>query len=206
MPLSPTVDYTNKDFGSLRTALVALARYRLPEWTDQSPADLGSLLVDLFAYMGDVVLYYQDRIASESFLDTAVERRSVLNLLRLIGYELQPPVPASTELTLTFKPPPGGGSTIVTVPAGAQFASRAGPSGAAQTFEYLGEDLTIDLASNLVVARGGKLVYAGLPVLQSRAVPTEIIGSSTGEPNQAFRLSLSPVIPDTLLVEVDEGA
>ena len=49
------------------------------------------LLVDLFAYVGDVIAYYQDRIASESFLDTAVERRSVLNLLRLIGYELAPP-------------------------------------------------------------------------------------------------------------------
>jgi len=52
MPLLPTIDYTNKDFQSLRRAMLELARYRLPEWTDQSPSDLGVLLVDLFAYMG----------------------------------------------------------------------------------------------------------------------------------------------------------
>ncbi|WP_437594139.1 baseplate J/gp47 family protein [Sorangium sp. So ce1000] len=207
MPVTPTIDYTNKDFASLRAAMLALARYRLPEWTDQSPADLGVLLVDLFAYMGDVILYYQDRIANEGFLDTAVERRSVLQLLRLIGYELSTPVPASTELTLTFKPPPQGGSPIVTVPTGAQFSSKAAGGATAQTFEYTGADLTIDLSSNQVAPRpDGKLVYTGLPVRQSRAVPTEIIGSSTGEPNMSFALSTSPVIPSSLVVEVDEGA
>src|SRR5262245_66017259 len=121
MPIVPTIDYTNKDFASLRQAMLELARYRLPEWTDQSPSDLGMLLVDLFAYMGDVVLYYQDRIANESFLDTAVERRSVLDALRLVGYELAPPSAAATALTLFFKPPAAGGSTVVTVPASAKF-------------------------------------------------------------------------------------
>src|SRR5215470_15722953 len=99
MPVAPTIDYTNKDFQSLKRAMIDLARYRLPEWTDQSANDLGAMLVDLFAYMGDVVLYYQDRIANESFLQTAAERRSVLNSLRLIGYELAPPLPAAAELT-----------------------------------------------------------------------------------------------------------
>src|SRR5262245_29045603 len=101
----PAIDYTSKDYASLRRAMLELARYRLPEWTDQSPSDLGALLVDLFAYMGDVILYYQDRIANESFLTTAIERRSVLNALRLIGYELSPPTPATAEITLFFKPP-----------------------------------------------------------------------------------------------------
>ncbi len=207
MPVTPSIDYTNKDFASLRAAMLSLARYRLPEWTDQSPADLGVLLVDLFAYMGDVILYYQDRIANEGFLDTAVERRSVLQLLRLIGYELATPVPASTELSLTFKAPPMVGNPVVKVPAGAQFSSKPPPGGAAQIFEYVGEDLYLDLKSNQVAARpDGKLVYTGLPVLQSTALPTEIIGSSTGEPNLSFPLSTSPVIPSTLIVEVDEGA
>lgn len=56
MAITPTIDYTNKDFQSLRQAMLAVAQYRLPEWTDQSPADLGNLLIDLVAYLGDVVL------------------------------------------------------------------------------------------------------------------------------------------------------
>ena len=87
------IDYTKKDYPSLRDELLALARERLPEWTDHSPNDLGVVLVELFSHLGDIFLYYQDRIANESYLDTAVERLSVINLLRLIGYELRPPQP-----------------------------------------------------------------------------------------------------------------
>lgn len=206
MSSAPAVDYTNKDFASLRQAMLALARYRLPEWTDQSPSDLGILLVDLFAYMGDVVLYYQDRIASESFLQTASERRSVLQMLRLVGYELQPPVAAFASLNLTFKPVPGGGSPVVIIPQGAQFtASVAGAN--PLVFEYLELDLAIDVSSAQVSpGPGGRTVYTGLPVRQSRSVPTEVLGSSTGEANQSFALTQSPLIIESLVVEVNEGA
>lgn len=215
MPLAPAIDYTNKDYASLRQAMLDLARYRLPEWTDQSPSDLGVLLVDLFAYMGDVVLYYQDRIANESFLPTATERRSVLNLLRLIGYELRPAVAATADLTLTFKPVPAGQSSLVTIPQFAQFATKVTNGGGStssaantpQTFEYLGADLTIDLASPQVTpGANGKFIYSGLSVRHSRAVPLEILGSSTGEPNQAFQLASSPLLLESLFVEVNEGA
>lgn len=204
----PAIDYTNKDFASLRQAMLDLARLRLPEWTDQSPSDLGMLLVDLFAYMGDVVLYYQDRIANESFLQTAIERRSVLNALRLIGYELSPPVPASVELTVNFKPPPLGSSPIVTIAQGSQFTSAASNGTGPQVFEYLGPDLTVNLASDQVAPTpdGKKLAYSGLPVLHSSAQPVTVIGSSTGEPNQIFAVPGAPVILDTLVVEVNEGA
>lgn len=208
MATAPTIDYTNKDFQSLRQAMLALAQYRLPEWTDQSPADLGMLLIDVFAYMGDVILYYQDRIANESFLQTAVERRSVLNALSLVGYQLAPPITSSAALTLYFKPPAQGAATIVTVPQGAQFASAPSVTVGAQIFEYLGADLDINLASDQVTrsADGKALVYAGLPVTQSAAQPTTILGSSTGEPNQSFALPSTPVVLDTLVVEVNEGA
>ncbi len=205
MSEAPAIDYTNKDYRSLRQAMLDLARYRLPEWTDQSAADLGSLMVDLFAYVGDVTLYYQDRIANESFLHTAVERRSVLHLLRLLDYQLRPPTAASAELLLTFAAPAGGSSPLVTIPHGAQFATTSAPS--QQMFEYLGPDLVVDLTSDQVEpASPGHVVYRGLPVRHSRRAGIEVLGSSTGEPNQAFRLSQGPLILESLVVEVNEGA
>src|SRR5690242_18686998 len=98
----PRIDYTNKDYASLLAGMLALARERFPDWTDQSPNDLGVMLLELFATMGDSLFYDQDRIAGESFLETAVERRSVVQLLRLIGYELRPPTAASAGLALLF--------------------------------------------------------------------------------------------------------
>ncbi|MFN3241095.1 MAG: baseplate J/gp47 family protein [Planctomycetota bacterium] len=198
------IDYTNKDYSSLRAALLRLARYRLPEWTDHSPADLGVVLVDLFAYMGDVILYYQDRIANESFLATAQERASVMHLLRQIGYEMKRPVPATTELELTFTPP--GGPAVVAIPHGTAFRATQ-PSDARPYFEYMGPDLTVDLNSDQVRPQDGSanVTYA-LPVHQSRTVPTEVLGSSTGEANQRFRLTQAPAILESIAVEVDEGA
>lgn len=206
-PDKPAIDYTDKDFESLRQALIALATYRLPEWTDRSPSDIGMLLVDLFAYVGDVVSYYQDRIASESFLATAVERRSVLHLLRLIGYELAPPVAAGAELTLLFHPPAPGQPTVVTIPQNAEFATTAVESSPSQPFVYLGADRQVDLAGPEVTATpDGKLALPGLPVRHGRPIAGEIVGSSTGEPNQQFRLASAPLVVETLRVEVDEGA
>lgn len=210
MSTPPAIDYTDKDYRSLRQAMLELAAYRLPEWTDRSPADLGMLLVDLFAYMGDVISYYQDRLASEAFLDTATERRSVAHLLRLIGYELAGPTAASVELDLTFEPAGQGKPTTVRIPRQAQFGSRPSPGPAGgdprPTFEYLGPDLDIDLSGPRVVKRGANLVLQRLPARHSRSVNNEVLGSSTGEPNQTFTLAGSPVNLDTLVVTVDEGA
>ena len=205
-PLPPAIDYTNKDYASLRQAMLELARYRLPEWTDLSPSDPGVLLVDLFAYMGDIILYYQDRIASELFLHSAAERRSVLNHLRLIGYELSPAMPASATIALTFNAPAQNDPGKVTVPSGAQFATKANGN-PPQIFEYLGPDLTIDLRSAQVqAAPGNKVTYPSLPLTQSQTVRQVALGSSTGEPNQSFRIAQSPLTPGTILVEVNEGA
>jgi len=93
-------DYTNRDYASLLASMLDLADLKLPEWTDRSENDLGRLLVELFAYVGDELLYYQDRIANEAFLTTAVERRSVIDLLSLIGYTLATPSPASAKLII----------------------------------------------------------------------------------------------------------
>ncbi len=200
---TPHIDYTDKDYNSLRRALLEFAGLRLPEWTDRSQADFGMLMVDMFAYMGDVVLYYQDRIANELFLETATERRNVINLLRLIGYELAAPTPAAADLDLVLQSAAG----VVTIPTGAAFRST-GPS--PQTFEYLEPALAIDTASDQVdpvePIAAGLVRYRGLPVHHGTTIATQAIGSSTGEPNQSFPLAHLGVITDTIFLEVDEGA
>lgn len=195
------IDYTDKDYNALRRAMLDLARYRLPEWTDRSDADLGMLFIDLFAYMGDIILYYQDRIANESFLPTASERRSVMHLLRLIGYELKPPIAAYADLSLTFNAPDPAESGLVVIPYGTPFATKDGIR-----FEYLGPTLEIDVnSSEVIVLADGRRLYEHLPVRHSIRAVDEILGSSNGAPNQAFRLARAPLIPESLSVQVNEG-
>lgn len=199
-----SIDYTSKDYASLRESMLELARYRLPEWTDHSASDLGVLMVDLFAHMGDVLLYYQDRIAAESFLGTASELRSVIELLRLIGYELTPPAASSVALQLTFKAPAAGADPVVTIPTGAQFTTEK--LSEPQTFEYLGPPLAIDRLGSRVVAAGKDQVrYPALPVRHGRRMPVTFVGNATGEPNQRMELPGQPVLPESVEVFVETG-
>ena len=57
--------------------------------TTRDPADPTMALLDAWATLADVLTFYQQRIANEAYLRTATERRSVLELARLVGYTLR---------------------------------------------------------------------------------------------------------------------
>src|SRR5947209_3184182 len=126
-PVLP-IDYTNLGYDSLRQAMLALARVSLPEWTDFSESDLGVLLVELFAYACDITMYYQTRIAGNLFPATSDQPDALVQLLRLIGYELHPPIPATTELRIAFNASDitaavtATPNTPIIVPAGTSFS------------------------------------------------------------------------------------
>src|SRR5687768_3080373 len=94
------IDYMARDYESFRRALIELIPAKIPEWTDRSPANFGIALIELFAYMADILSHYQDRVANESFLATARERRSVIDHLRLIGYDMAPAAASAARLSV----------------------------------------------------------------------------------------------------------
>jgi hypothetical protein len=57
--------------------------YKLRE---RNPADVGIVLVELLAYVGDHLSYYQDALATESYLGTVRKRISVKRHARLLDY------------------------------------------------------------------------------------------------------------------------
>ena len=91
----PVIDYVTKDYTGFRQSMLNQIQLLLPSWTDRSEADFGVVLIELFAYVSDILSYYQDRIANEAYLSTATQRRSVAELLRLIGYQIDPGLAAS---------------------------------------------------------------------------------------------------------------
>src|SRR5262245_54133331 len=69
--------------------------------------DFTIALLDAWATVGDVLTFYQERAANEAYLRTATERFSVLELARLIEYQLRPGVAASTFLAFALETAPG---------------------------------------------------------------------------------------------------
>lgn len=72
----------------------------------RSGGNFAASLADAWAVVGDILTFYQERVANESYLRTATERSSVLELARMIGYELRPGVAAETWLAFTIDDPP----------------------------------------------------------------------------------------------------
>ena len=95
------VDYLARDFFSLRGALLEFAAQRYPEWQDRLEADVGVMLAEVMSAVGDEFAYTQDRVARESALETATQRRSVRRLARLVDYELHDGHGARTWLDVT---------------------------------------------------------------------------------------------------------
>lgn len=185
------VDYMARDYDSLLRSMRELVPYKLPEWTEyESEADFGNVLLQLFAHMGDVLSYYQDRVVNESFLTTAQTRRSIIQHLRLIGYPLATAAPAAAELTLTF---PADCTETVVIRRGDAFATKSTRQSPSVRFEYSAlEPLEIDCAELAVTA--GQKVYRGVRVEEGRLIAGETLGVSDGTPGQRFPLGHGEII------------
>ncbi|MFG2828963.1 putative baseplate assembly protein [Streptomyces sp. NPDC048434] len=83
---APVIDYTARDYDSLRQLVLDRLRLTTPDWVERNPADLGVTLVELLAYTADQISYQQDAVATEAYLDTARRRVSLRRHVRLIDY------------------------------------------------------------------------------------------------------------------------
>lgn len=100
--------------------------------TTRNSSDPAIALLDGWATVGDVLTFYQERIANEGYLRTATERRSVLELARLVGYTLRPGVAATVFLAYTLEDKQ---AEAVEIPIGARSQSIPGPGELPQSFE-----------------------------------------------------------------------
>jgi hypothetical protein len=82
------IDYTSRDFSSIKSSLVGYAkRYYPNSFKDFNEAGFGALVLDSVAYVGDMLSFYLDYQANESFLDSALEYNNVVRLSRQLGYK-----------------------------------------------------------------------------------------------------------------------
>ena len=89
----PVIDYLAKDFDSFRAALLDYSASAYPQWAERDEPDVGVMLAELLAAVGDDLSYYQDRVSLESALATATQQVSAQRLARLVDYE---PAPATS--------------------------------------------------------------------------------------------------------------
>ena len=151
------ISYRVGDYGqfkeSLQAGLSSSAFPKLAALRTRDADDYTLGLLDAVACAADVLTFYQERVANESYLRTATERVSLQEMGKLIGYRLRPGVAAETWLAFALEPPkfpppglaldPGafvtGIPSALTLAAGLKVQSVPGPNEKPQTFETVEE-------------------------------------------------------------------
>jgi predicted phage baseplate assembly protein len=168
-PGQPAIRFRLGTHASFLTDMKARIGGALPALTTRADDDPSIAMMDACATLCDILSFYQERIANEGYLRTALERRSVRSLARAIGYELNPGVAAGAYLAFTIEdpppvppipliagvplpPPPIILPTAVTIPKGTKVQSIPGGGELPQTFETL-EDIEARTGWNAIRPR-----------------------------------------------------
>ena len=94
------IKYTSREFESIKNDLTDHAkRYYADTFKDFNSTSFGSMMLDSVAYVGDILSFYLDYQANESFLDTAIEYDNVLKHGQAMGFKLTHNAASTVKIT-----------------------------------------------------------------------------------------------------------
>jgi Baseplate J-like protein len=177
LPGLPQIVFRAGDFNSFRTALLTplASEVSLSAWnsgrgidSDPSVIDLGVMIVEWFAYLADILTFYNERIANEDYLRTCVLPPTPAALVNLLGYIPRPTIGATGFLAALLSPTVVGAQTIA-LPEGLEFQSKPGPGQTPQSFE-LHPATTVGLPASVRAIPPPTLLGGGSTLLLNGAV------------------------------------
>jgi Baseplate J-like protein len=178
--------YTSRDFGRLRVDMINRLKTAIPEW-EMNESSFEMILLELFAYVGDIINFSVDRMAAEAYLTTAVLRESILNLAALFGYTPAPQTAAKGSVVFTKVV----GAGNVSIPAGTQI--------------YAQESSSVNIIFEVDDWHTMTTDAETCAVTEGTSVRNEEVGRSTGAERQFFPLFNKNVIKDSVVVYTKDG-
>ena len=187
LPGLPAVAYRTGTWSTFKESMLArLSSSDYPALSylkTRDDDDFSIALIDAAAVMLDILTFYQERLADESYLRTATQLDSLTQLSRLIGYQPAPGIAASTYLAFTMRAatglPTDPTTEAITIPAGTQVQSVPAQGQTPQSFETSADILA-------------KPDWNALPVLAGPGQPGPAPPAST---SRARRPSCSRAMP-----------
>tara|TARA_Y100001972_G_scaffold56917_1_gene70017 strand:+ start:1976 stop:3766 length:1791 start_codon:yes stop_codon:yes gene_type:complete len=176
-----TIKYTNKDFNNLRGSLVELARNYFPDsFNDFTPTSPGMMFVEMAAYVGDILSFYQDSQLQETYLQYAQDPANLYTLAYMMGYRPKVTTPSSVDIQITQRVQATGSSFlpdydqalnistnvqletgnqkfIIEEPIDFKFSSSLDPTGV-EIYSLSGDDPSEYLLTKTVTATSGEIV------------------------------------------------
>jgi hypothetical protein len=132
LPGLNNIAYRVGDYTAFREALLRSCpgEVELVNWRPGAQGDLAVQMVEWWAYLADILTFYNQRIANQDYLGTADLAESVQRLIAILGYRPRPGIGATGTLAALMT-----GNTPLTLPQGFQVSSKPGPGEQPQVFE-----------------------------------------------------------------------
>lgn len=191
---------STKDYEGFRNDMIEMLKQKLPEYSDFSESDAGIVILELLAYQLDILSYYNEKIGSENFLETAQERESVARLCRMLGYKLREATPSQFDQVFEIVPQ----LEETTIPEKTIIKTEGDDLEPIVTFETQEALVIPPNKTGLEKDEKGNYIYT-VPVVQGYSIENEIVGTSNNSPNQLFILDYAPVIEESVHIIVDNG-
>jgi hypothetical protein len=190
MPLlGPNTDYTDKDFDALLPRLRSLIDSAFSDWTEEERANFGNILVELYAFVGDILTKYQDNQAAEAFIGRVTQRKNILALCKLIGFTARGNTAASADVVFTLATALAGD---VSIPARTRVKT-----------ENVNDPVVYETTAAVTIPAGST---GPQTVTAENAELREELFSSTGLPNQEVKLTGTPFLDGSLELTAANGS
>jgi hypothetical protein len=127
-----SIAYRVGDYSSFREALLRArsGELELVNWRPGAQGDLAVQMIEWWAYLADILTFYNERVANQDYLRTADLPESVSRLIQILGYRPRPGIGATGTLAALM-----AGIKPLTLPTGFQVQSKPGPGEQPQIFE-----------------------------------------------------------------------
>ncbi len=197
-PKLSALSYTNQDFWSMKSRLVNFIFEKFPnDFNDFVESSLALMIIENFAFVGDLISFKLDQYINELFIDTVTEIENAFRLSRLIGFQPTPPIAATAMFSATLN------NTLtadVVIPAGV--LTEVSVNNTILNYElYAADNNNNPIFEDDILIPAGSLTNTTIVGVEGRTVTNGFRGS--GLVNQSAQLQESPVLFDSVRVLVD---
>jgi hypothetical protein len=198
MPITSNrdINYLSKDFDSIKSDLIDYVKRHFPsDWRDFNDASGGMALLELIAYVGDILSFNIDRQVNEAYINRAVELKNIISLAENFGYKPNNTTPAVVNLAVSADfANTTSAESLFTMKKGATVLTNYEPVVAFETLS----DVDFSNPANRIIQTRGATTTVSVSSVSAVAGISKIFRYSAGDPVKFLKLTL----PDSNINEV----
>ena len=190
------INYLSKDFDSIKSDLIDYVKRHFPsDWRDFNDASGGMALLELIAYVGDILSFNIDRQVNEAYINRAVELKNIISLAENFGYKPNNTTPAVVNLAVSADfANTTSAESLFTMKKGATVLTNYEPVVAFETLS----DVDFSNPANRIIQTRGATTTVSVSSVSAVAGISKIFRYSAGDPVKFLKLTL----PDSNINEV----